>query len=840
MNIFQQYGIKEVADVCLYAIELDENDDEVYVPVLYLDTLKVSTVEQSAESSSAQGGLGNPKLITWDYGKDITVTLEDALFSPASQGMMWGGKMGAKGLKLYLRNFWDRTIEMPTQEEIEQIINDHPEWEEEYDHDQEKITAAAYTYWLNEHSIGAVLTVDNFSDFCIIPERTPSYEVKENFKNQHTTGYVGGTSIYCWLIDATIASNDGVNKIALNDLILFYREQTQKWYFFNGKNYINGKSVYDIERYAIGYQYGKETFEWIKTHIANTKALKKVYTVNGTSNKKYHLYRGFNGYLYDNSSTDDPIRINDFSLITDSQNSWIDEEGVYPDDQPQINQAPIWCDLGSDFRLWIVSATGQSTISDDYTDSLHAIGIGFLYNLGAVSIPEDPTHPGEYFEYTINEQKSTSTVNDWWYVNRIQDGFCGSGYYLQSINTVSTSDKNNLTVYIYLGETPEEIVNTVFSWGISNKGPFSSTVTSEQAGTIEYEPVAVATIDTWTTNPPCAQYDRGPDYQVIQKPLDFLTQILYIDGFRKDKCARGLKYSDLTEEDIYSDIQPCRFEASIDLEYNTNIVPPQEVIYQIDHDLHNVFYLDRIEKCKASQRFCIDTDVNLKHGQYRYLEQYAQTELTVFIDPKTMQPYEPNTFEYYRSNGQRITGNLRAFKQHEVYYKWTRTKANEHQSLGSQIIVDATHFPGTYRLVGETYARNRKTGKDQRYQFEIPLCKMSANNNITLQADGDPTTFTMTLTALRRFDGVMMKLTMYDVEEDKYCKITSGSTKIVPQNGEIEPEEVNAIWEFASQADTNLNLRSEIDDVIDLATLIINNPNDEGNGIGITDDQDQA
>ena len=30
MNIFEQYGIKEVADVCLYAIELDENDDEVY------------------------------------------------------------------------------------------------------------------------------------------------------------------------------------------------------------------------------------------------------------------------------------------------------------------------------------------------------------------------------------------------------------------------------------------------------------------------------------------------------------------------------------------------------------------------------------------------------------------------------------------------------------------------------------------------------------------------------------------------------------------------------------------------------------------------------------------
>ena len=58
MNIFEQYGIKEVADVCLYAIELDENDEEIYVPVLYLDTLKVSTIEQTAEHASASGGLG--------------------------------------------------------------------------------------------------------------------------------------------------------------------------------------------------------------------------------------------------------------------------------------------------------------------------------------------------------------------------------------------------------------------------------------------------------------------------------------------------------------------------------------------------------------------------------------------------------------------------------------------------------------------------------------------------------------------------------------------------------------------------------------------------------------
>lgn len=39
-------------------------------PVLYLDTLKVSTIEQTAETADARGGKGNPKLITWD----LTIT----------------------------------------------------------------------------------------------------------------------------------------------------------------------------------------------------------------------------------------------------------------------------------------------------------------------------------------------------------------------------------------------------------------------------------------------------------------------------------------------------------------------------------------------------------------------------------------------------------------------------------------------------------------------------------------------------------------------------------------------------------------------------------------------
>lgn len=93
-SILDRYGIKEVADVTFYKID-DNGDPEV--PVLFLDTLKVSTIEQTAEQADARGGKGNPKLITWDYGKEITVTIEDALFSPKSMAiMMANGKVEAK------------------------------------------------------------------------------------------------------------------------------------------------------------------------------------------------------------------------------------------------------------------------------------------------------------------------------------------------------------------------------------------------------------------------------------------------------------------------------------------------------------------------------------------------------------------------------------------------------------------------------------------------------------------------------------------------------------------------------------------------------------------------
>ena len=122
-SIFDRYGIKEVADVTFYKINADGSKG---APVLFLDTLKVSTVEQTASSADARGGKGNPKLVSWDFGKEINVTLTDALFSPASMAIMFGDKDGVStgntekitkvAMARVLKSKADTTVEIDSKE----------------------------------------------------------------------------------------------------------------------------------------------------------------------------------------------------------------------------------------------------------------------------------------------------------------------------------------------------------------------------------------------------------------------------------------------------------------------------------------------------------------------------------------------------------------------------------------------------------------------------------------------------------------------------------------------------------------------------------------------------
>lgn len=107
-NDLVRFGIKEVADVRFYNVdEVTVNDttgaieytgETAPTAVLELDTLKVSTMEFTAEQTEARGGKGNPPLIIWDYGREVNVTLEDALMSAQMLNVLFGqNKVTADG-----------------------------------------------------------------------------------------------------------------------------------------------------------------------------------------------------------------------------------------------------------------------------------------------------------------------------------------------------------------------------------------------------------------------------------------------------------------------------------------------------------------------------------------------------------------------------------------------------------------------------------------------------------------------------------------------------------------------------------------------------------------------
>ena len=80
------------------------------------------------------------------------------------------------------------------------------------------------------------------------------------------------------------------------------------------------------------------------------------------------------------------------------------------------------------------------------------------------------------------------------------------------------------------------------------------------------------------------------------------------------------------------------------------------------------------------------------------------------------------------------------------------------------IEISANKFPGTYAVVGKTFARNYEDGKDHLFTFYIPKAKIQSENTLTMEAEGDPTVFNMSLRVLRGDDGKMMELIADDTD----------------------------------------------------------------------------
>lgn len=221
-----------------------------------------------------------------------------------------------------------------------------------------------------------------------------------------------------------------------------------------------------------------------------------------------------------------------------------------------------------------------------------------------------------------------------------------------------------------------------------------------------------------------------------------------------------------------------------------NLAMPQKVIdtllNQIEslkqvNSFHNDIYktqsIDRMEKCIVKNRSGLTISAaEQKENLMRFYADDKSSSFMIYYDPKTMQPF------FGLNSNLDFTQDIFTLKQGTVYYKFTRTidlVEVPDMIIGTELAINPETFPGEYKVVGETYVRSRKDGKDHRMQLILNRVAISPTTNIELKADGGPVTFSLDVTVLKpKGKEDMVTLRQYYVEDDEF----HGGTRIIPQN----------------------------------------------------------
>lgn len=644
MNIFEQYGIKEVADVTIYAIDLDKYDDEIYIPIMYLDTLKVSTLEQSASETFARGGLGNANLIAWDFGKEISLNIQDALFTPASQSLMWGGKYGIKKPEIY------------------GVFNPYV-----YPKD-----SAGKEQYIRRVEI-------NTDSYCTVITQNGYWEIYITKNNDDA--HMAGMKLYSNSIpNVTITRvefDENNNQIEINngDYIGLIGQDLSGGYILTIKDSENTFIIdlpFDLE-YPIIQFYCPCDSE-LKSYLLVPNEGQYLYVRQGREATKDQLDPTYEQCpaekdLYE--SIEEPVHIYKYTIVENEL------------DKPE---------------RWVLNRPEIASFKIDKFGT---------FDYDNYSLVEGMIDDQEVCYY----QKTTFCDSS--LIKCTEESIDASSYtWLDSNAIVSSFERTQATYYL-------DNANIRFR--------VSAATGYREIGLSYYTPEMS---------------------DIFSPKIDIFKTIT-----QKYKDINGLP------QEVKIEVLVGTFYAIS--EWNVSDSVPQDLAYLIDSGLSNVDILESMTEVRANQTFAIDSDKNLRCYNYRNDSKYDQKALTIFINPKTMRPYEANSHSYTTKDGIELSGNFTIIKQNDIYYKWTRKISDGLSSLGHQIIVDSKHYPGTFKIVGKTFARSRYDGQDEKYQFEIPLCKLSPNTNITLEAAGDPTTFSMNFSVLRKDDGTMIKLIQY-------------------------------------------------------------------------------
>lgn len=107
----RKYAAVTVCDVTLY-------DLVTKYPVMYFDTLQVTSIDGTTEVTEIQGGKGNPILASVSHSKNIDVQFDDAIMTMSSLAILTGGE---------LSNASDNAKITMTQTEIIDVANEATE-----------------------------------------------------------------------------------------------------------------------------------------------------------------------------------------------------------------------------------------------------------------------------------------------------------------------------------------------------------------------------------------------------------------------------------------------------------------------------------------------------------------------------------------------------------------------------------------------------------------------------------------------------------------------------------------------------------------------------------------
>lgn len=575
-----------------YSMNQVGDEEIIYTPVLYLDTLKVSTYEKSAESVFATGGLKNKQLIKWNYGKTIQLTLEDALFSPASMSMIWGGKLDSRlsdatslVTKINYANTYGK-LRYSTKAYPSPALTEN-EWEIVF-----KILGAAITTQTSNNTY-----YDSFDDIFDneIKSKLPE-EYKTAFRNRY-----------------------------------YYRPV-----MFNG--------------------------------------IEKVDEDDGTSNPSKTWT-----YLYDKNT--------------------------------------FGTNFGENYlKISQLNIEGYENIDDNYDDNGN-LKVGRYRWYEAKAMPEYIIFVIRKYLKELNNIGSVETaINDLEVVDRMEkcivtkrDGFeIDTKQQLDNLFRYYADDRSESYTIYYDAKTMLPLVHI----------QDNQIVQEDFSDNSEAEALSREVKSSGGTQPTAREIGRNKIWTMSQ--IKSSTSMVGFDSLFKNSILEFLKATDKVSD-----------EAAVD---SIN---------------------DYVIMIKSSSI-------------------WTQNGTSIIFDIVSI------TYDGYKTYNQSHKFKI---KMGTTYYKWTRTvKYKEYEDdgiLGQSFVINAETFPDDYLVVGETYIRNQKTGKDQRYQIIIYKANVSSDTSITLQADGDPTTFSMTIDVLCPENDIQMELRQIDVEEDKF----EGGTRIVPQKG---------------------------------------------------------